>query len=99
MRIEIPDDFELSPLIVAIARCAAQQGHVMHGEFRGQETIFVLRPMQTALQHDLELQHQLQGLAERLDQRPAFTVVSPAPDHHPNVVSLTDRRRDASTAA
>jgi hypothetical protein len=44
MRLEIPDTFDLAPLLTAIHQVAAQQQHYVSGEWCINDTVFTFRP-------------------------------------------------------
>lgn len=48
MRLEIPDDFDVAPLIDALNQVAATQGHRVTGSHDGRGVVFTLLPDQHA---------------------------------------------------
>lgn len=88
MRLEIPDTFDLAPLLTAIHQVAAQQQHYVSGEWCINETVLTFRPRpQTQAER-------IAALGRKIDDELNFDLfpVETSHDAGPKVVSINQAR-------
>lgn len=93
MRLEIPGGFNVGPLMTALEREAANQGHRVTGEIVNGECVLIFRPLVAPMRGALPGLLNLLRLTSSVSTSPGLTVI----EHHvdelgPKVIPITRGR-------
>ena len=93
MRLDLPNSFDVAPLVSALHDVAESQGHHVYGEWRDNELVLVFKPRPTSTASE-----RIRALGEKVDSALSFELLPSTETHessqdaHPKVVSILDRR-------